>query len=292
MRGRPGPGCVVVESSSPSGQVSGETVPVTDVLACPHCSAPLTVGEKAATCATGHAFDRARGGYLNLLVGGRLPAGTTPGDTADALAARRRFLGAGHYAPVAAALVEAVGAVDGPLLDVGCGEGYYLSQMAPAEALGLDVSKQAVQMACRLLPQHQFVVGSAYRLPIRDASLAAVTSVFAPHPFEEFARVLQPGGRWVTVTPGPNHLQELRPQFTGEARAKALDRQQRRAEPPPEAAWSQRVRFELTLDATALSDLFFMTPIRWQAGAAAAVAQGDGRSVGVDVWVSSSTSPG
>lgn len=264
---------------------------MTDVLACPHCATPLTLGEKVATCATGHSFDRARGGYLNLLVGGRLPAGTTPGDTADALVARRRFLGAGHYAPVAAALVEAVGAVDGPLLDVGCGEGYYLAQLAPAEALGLDVSKHAVQMVCRLLPQHQFVVGSAYRLPILHGTLAAVTSVFAPHPFDEFARVLRPGGRWVTVTPGPTHLQELRPNFTGDAQAKALDRQQRRSQPPPEAAWSRRVQFRLILDAATLSDLFFMTPIRWQAGAAAAVAQGDGRSVGVDVWVSSSSAP-
>ena len=264
---------------------------MTDVLACPVCATPLILQTNAATCSTGHSFDRARGGYLNLLIGGRLPAGTTPGDTADSLAARRRFLGAGHYAPVAQALTAAVGALDGPLLDVGCGEGYYLSQLAPAAAIGLDVSKHAVQMACRLLPAYQFVVGSAYRLPVLDGSLAAVTSVFAPHPFDQFTRVLRPGGRWVTVTPGPTHLQELRPDFTGEAQAKALDRQQRRSEPPAEAQWSERVQFRLTLDAATLSDLFFMTPIRWQAGAAAAVAQGDGRSVGVDVWVSSSSPP-
>ena len=117
---------------------------------------------RAATCERHHSFDRGRGGYLNLLVGGRLSAATTPGDTPDALAARRRFLGAGHYAPIAAAVAAVVGTPAGPVLDVGCGEGYYLSQLPLPDRFGLDVAKSAVQMAARLLPDSQFVVGSAY----------------------------------------------------------------------------------------------------------------------------------
>ena len=255
------------------------------MLACPHCGLPLALGATGATCGSGHSFDRGRGGYLNLSVGGRLTAKTTPGDTPDALAARRRFLSAGHYAPIAAALAEAVGVPAGPVLDVGCGEGYYLSQLPLPQRYGLDVAKSAVQMAARLLPDAQFVVGSAYRLPVLDGCLAAVLSVFAPHPFDEFQRVLQPGGHWVTVTPGPDHLREMRPVPVGDAQHKADARLQRRAQPLPEAAAATRVRFALHLDAAALSDLFYMTPIRWQAGATGA---DTGRAVSVDVWVSSS----
>lgn len=262
---------------------------VARVLACPHCALQLHLSAPGATCDNGHSFDRARGGYLNLMVAGRLSAATTPGDTPDALLARRRFLAGGHYAPIAAALAKAVAAPEGPVFDVGCGEGYYLSQLplpdhGRTQLFGLDVAKSAVQMAARLLPHAQFVVGSAYRLPVLDGSVAALVSVFAPHPFGEFERVLRPGGRWVTVTPGSAHLEEMRPHLQGDSQRKAHERQQRRAEQPEEAHQAARVRFQLDLTADALRDLFHMTPIRWQKGAQ--LQAEEGRTVSVDVWVS------
>ena len=258
------------------------------VLACPNCARALQLSPAGAMCAGGHSFDRGRGGYLNLFVGGRLTAATTPGDTPAALAARRRFLTAGHYAPIATALAQAVGVPDGPVLDVGCGEGYYLSQLHLRGLYGLDVAKSAVQMASRSLPDVQFVVGSAYRLPVLDGAVGAVLSVFAPHPFEEFQRVLRAGGRWVTVTPGPNHLREMRPVLSGEAERKAIERLARRAVAPAESFASLRVQFELQLSAESLRDLFFMTPIQWQAGARGSDSQ-EGNTVTVDVWVASSS---
>lgn len=258
------------------------------VLACPNCALALQLSPAGATCATGHSFDRGRGGYLNLLVAGRLSAAATPGDTPDALAARRRFLTAGYYAPIATALVQAVGVPAGPVLDVGCGEGYYLSQLGLPGSYGLDVAKSAVQMASRLLPDAQFVVGSAYRLPVLDGSVAAVLSVFAPHPFQEFQRVLCTGGRWVTVTPGPNHLREMRPVLSGESERKAVERLARRAVAPTEAFAARRIEFELQLSAEALQDLFYMTPMQWQAGASGSDSE-VGRTVSVDVWVASSS---
>lgn len=253
------------------------------MLACPHCALALTLTATGAACATGHTFDRGRGGYLNLLVGGRLGPTVVAGDTPDALAARRRFLTAGHYAPIARMLAAAVGSPPGPVLDVGCGEGYYLSQLPIGPQFGLDVSKAAVQMAARAHPATQFVVGTAYRLPVLDHSVGAVISVFAPHPFEEFARVLRPDGWWVTVTPGPGHLQEMRPAAKGQTAQRTSERLQRRADPPPEAAHAVRVQYLLDLTAEAARDLFLMTPIRWQAGARV-----DGpATVTVDVWVAS-----
>lgn len=254
------------------------------VLACPHCALSLALTNLGATCPTGHSFDRGRGGYLNLLVGGRLGPTVTPGDTPDALAARRRFLSAGHYAPVAEALGRAVGEPRGPVLDVGCGEGYYLSGLHGPQRYGLDISKAAVQMAARAHPTIQFVVGSAYRLPVLDGSVGVVVSVFAPHPFAEFTRVLQADGWWVAVTPGPRHLQEMRPTPTGDTGGKAAERIQRRSDPPTEAVAATHVEFTLDLDADSAHDLFLMTPIRWQAGSRV---EGP-MTVTVDMWVSSS----
>lgn len=257
------------------------------MLACPQCGLPLSISDRAATCSNGHSFDRAREGYFNLLIGGRLNSKAPRGDTPDALAARRRFLAAGSYEPIAAALAEMVGQPDGPVLDVGCGEGYYLSMLSLPHRYGLDMSKSAVQMAARLLPEAQFVVGSAYRLPILDSTVAAVLSVFAPHPWDEFRRVLLPGGYWVAVTPGSCHLQEMRPRLQGPSELKALDRQHRRSTPPEEASTATRLEYQLELSAQDARDLFLMTPIRWQTGADHA-ASGDVRTVTVDVWISSS----
>jgi len=122
----------------------------------------LNISANGASCTNNHSFDRAREGYLNLLVGGRLSSQTVPGDTPDSLAARRRFLSGGHYSPIARALSDLVGTPSGPLFDAGCGEGYYLSQMTAQHRYGLDVSKKAVQLASRLLPANQFVVASSY----------------------------------------------------------------------------------------------------------------------------------
>ncbi len=252
------------------------------LFACPHCSLALERTNSGAQCVNGHSFDRAREGYLNLLVGGRLAPSTESGDTKESLTARRRFLSAGWYAPIAEALADAVGVVDGNVLDSGCGEGYYLSQVHASHKFGLDISKRAVQMASKLLPNAQCVVASAYRLPVLDQSCDVVFSVFAPRPLEEFQRVLRPGGKWVTVAPGPNHLKEMRPSRGTDAAMRAVERDIRRSEAPQQADVSNRVLFELSLTPEAARDLFSMTPLVWQSEATYEPVQ----QVTVDVWVS------
>ncbi|MET8984105.1 putative RNA methyltransferase [Nonomuraea wenchangensis] len=78
---------------------------IVEYLVCPVCRADLRLDERALRCAGGHVFDVARQGYVSLLVGSRAP-GTA--DSAEMVAARAAFLDAGHYAPLAAAVAEAV----------------------------------------------------------------------------------------------------------------------------------------------------------------------------------------
>ncbi len=240
----------------------------------------LHVSNTVAQCDSGHSFDRAREGYLNLTVAGRLSTTAVSGDTAEALLARRTFLSADWYAPIAQALTNALGEVDGPVLDIGCGEGYYLSHVMSSAKFGIDISKKAVQMTSKLLPDAQCAVASAFRLPVLTDSCAAVFTVFAPHSFDEYNRVLRPGGKWVTISPGPDHLMQMRPEY--DADTKAEERFERRGEPPAEATTAQRVQFSLDLTDDAAEALFSMTPLRWQTAAAAIPVQ----HVTVDVWVS------
>ena len=249
------------------------------IFACPHCGLALNPTPNGAQCPHGHTFDRAREGYLNLVVGGRIPSATTPGDTTASLSARRRFLNTGMYAPIATALTETIGEIDGAVLDVGCGEGYYLSHIHSPRRYGLDIAKRAIQMASKTYPDAQFVVGNAYRLPVIENSCHAVFSVFAPHSLEEFHRVLIPNGQWVTVTPASHHLKQMRPKRDDNI----VQREQKREAPPAHASHSQRLQFTLDLSEESAHDLFSMTPLVWQTAADAAPST----HVSVDVWVAS-----
>lgn len=102
------------------------------MLACPICSAPLNEVDNGVVCPAGHRFDRARQGYLNLLPVQHKNS-RDPGDNLAMVEARRDFLNAGHYAPVARRLA-ALAAERKPQrwLDIGCGEGYYTAQIADA----------------------------------------------------------------------------------------------------------------------------------------------------------------
>ncbi|MDP2402110.1 MAG: methyltransferase domain-containing protein, partial [Actinomycetota bacterium] len=128
------------------------------------------------------------------------------------------FLGAGHFDPLIDALARtaqrAAAVLDGCLVDVGAGTGEYLVaalERTPGRiGLALDISKHAARRAARASERIGAVVCDAWgRLPLQDSIAAAVLSVFAPRNAAEFARVLQPGGALIVVTPTGRHLAEL-----------------------------------------------------------------------------------
>lgn len=189
-------------------------------LACPLDGSPLARGERGWSCAAGHAFDLAREGYVNLLPV-QHKRSRDPGDDKAMVAARRRFLEAGHYQPVAAALAEhTLADAEERLscLDAGCGEGHYLRELSRIAApqpgtlalLGLDISKWAVRAAAKRGPLATWVVGSNAKLPVLPETLDRVLCGFGFPVYGEFARVLRPEGRLLQLDPGPDHLRELR----------------------------------------------------------------------------------
>lgn len=217
-------------------------------------------------CATGHAYDVAKEGYVNLLITHQRRQ-REPGDSADMLRHRRRFLDAGHYAPLKEA-VTALVPEGASVLDVGCGEGYYTRDL-PNPLWGVDIAKAAVRMAARRAAMHgRYAVASAYDLPVLDGAADVVLSVFAPLHSAEFERVLRPdGGRVLTVVPGPRHLDGLKARFFDEPEAHPeegpFEREGATTALRP-AAEPVAVTYELDLDdADAIDDLVHMTPYAW-----------------------------
>ena len=108
----------------------------------------------------------------------------------------------------------AAGGVAGCVADIGAGTGHHLARalerLPGRVGLALDSSRFALRRAARAHPRIGAVACDAWRtLPVRDATAAAVLSVFAPRDAAEIARVLVPGGALVLVTPTERHLAEL-----------------------------------------------------------------------------------
>ena len=246
-------------------------------LACPLDGAPLHCHGSTWGCAAGHSFDIASHGYANLLPV-QQKRSLDPGDSKEMVAARRRFLNAGHYQPIAAAVSRAAladipAAATISCLDAGCGEGYYLRQLATAPGkeqtlavLGLDISKWAVLSAAKQDRRPNWIVGSNANLPVLPARLDLVLCLFGFPVYAEFARVLKPGGQLLQVDAGPDHLRELR-----EIIYPAL-KPERSAEMSVPAGFchlaTEAVRFQLAIDgAEQIADLLAMTPHLYRASA-------------------------
>lgn len=197
---------------------------VVDVLADPMDGSALTLVDdnRRLVSESGHSFDIARQGYVTLAGGAGI---RYVGDDSSMIHARETFLSGGHFAPFVEAVSNSVHlALDeanvpddaSPVIcEVGAGTGYYLAHalddIENSRGIGIDVSVPAAKMLSKCHPRVGAVVADAWsRLPLRDASIDAITVVFAPRNASEFARVLKPGGQVIVLTADAGHLEELR----------------------------------------------------------------------------------
>ena len=231
-------------------------------LICPVCGEILNRCEKEYRCENRHSFDVARQGHVNLLVVQQKKS-LHPGDTREQVLSRRAFLEGGFYAPIADALCKAamdVGA-QGPILDVGCGEGYYCARLAEAlgaELAGLDISKEAVRCAAAKYKGPLWLCGTASHLPVKDGSIGTLTSLFALTLPEEFHRVLSPDGLYFQVLAAQDHLLGLKSIIYPELKLKEKDS-------VPELTGFERIasvpiRFTFTVTGEQVQNLLSMTP--------------------------------
>lgn len=188
---------------------------IRNVAACPVCGDALLRNPQGLQCAAGHSFDRHKKGYYNLLLANQKRS-KAPGDDANMVLSRKRFLQAGHYAPLAQAIAELVApstSESGVLLDAGCGEGYYTGfiggQISGWDSIGVDISKPAIAAASQNKTV-EWLVASSARLPILSNSIDVVLTIFSRIEAEEFHRVLNDAGKLLVCAPGERHLWQLR----------------------------------------------------------------------------------
>lgn len=194
-------------------------MPLSLPLACPvrSCHQPLRLLARTWTCSNQHTFDVARSGYVNLLQpqDRRSPGA---GDSAAAVDARRRLLAGGIGAAIVDAFVARAATLSANpgdvVCDLGCGAGDALARLRarqPIDAIGIDLSAAAINVAARRFPDATWVVANAdRRLPLLDCRVSLVLSLHARRNPAECDRVLRPGGHLLLAVPAPDDLIELR----------------------------------------------------------------------------------
>jgi 23S rRNA (guanine745-N1)-methyltransferase len=227
----------------------------------------LAADDARLLCPRGHAFDRAREGYFNLLQP-QDRRSRNAGDRDAAVAARRRWLARGFADGLCAELASRIDALRLPhpasAADIGCGEGTLTARLFESRDVhgcGVDLSTTAIRLAAKLSPDLTWIVANADRgLPFADEPLDLTLSIFGRRPASELRRVMAPTGTLLVVVPAEDDLIELRQAAQGEGR-----RQERAGDvlagltPHFELAaastWRHRARHdrEALLDALAMS---------------------------------------
>jgi 23S rRNA (guanine745-N1)-methyltransferase len=234
---------------------------------CPICSLSLELNleNNRLSCDNNHSFDMAKEGYFNLLPV-QLKKSKVPGDSKEMVMARRNFLARGHYNFLRDALCISIADVasNGPLLDLGCGEGFYTHKFAEqhnvTDAYGLDISKTAVKYAAKRFKNCQFSVASSSNAPFNTATFSTLVSVFSPLFEAELHRLCGTAANLIVASPGSEHLKELKALIYRDVNEHQPVATPKGFKLEEHTLYTQQVSLELE----ELSELINMTPFAWK----------------------------
>ncbi len=239
-------------------------------MICPICGKTLTRGEKSFSCIKRHSFDLAKQGYVNLLPVQNKKS-LHPGDTKEMLLARREFLNSGIYMPICSSVTETAykllkNTANPQIVDIGCGEGYYTTAIKNTvkgcSCMGIDISKDAVKMACSRDKEIVWAVATAGCLPVADNSTELITAMFSLISKDEYTRILKKGGYIIEVIAGNNHLIELKHIIYDDVYKQ--DKKPAYISDSFKEISREEQEFSFTLDNAQLKNLLMMTPHLWR----------------------------
>jgi ubiquinone/menaquinone biosynthesis C-methylase UbiE len=109
------------------------------------------------------------------------------------------------------------------VLDIGPGDGARTLANLPAGSVGVDISREGLELAADTVPAARLVQGDMSHLPVTDDTFDGITAYHAVfhvprerHPvvYEEFARVLRDGG-WLLMTLPAGRFETVRRGWMG-----------------------------------------------------------------------------
>lgn len=236
---------------------------------CPVCKNEISLFERTYKCQNNHCFDLSKDGYVNLLMSQQSSL-KRHGDDKLMVKARRDFLEKGFYNELRNTLCETLKdnlSESSTLIDVGCGEGYYISEISKVnkfEIFGIDISKDALKYAAKSDKSSSFAVASAFSLPFAENSADCVLSIFAPSAYEEFYRVLKSDGKLIKAIPLEEHLWELKCALYKEP---YKNKPEKRNDELFKLVSQKEIKYKINLtEKEDIENLFKMTPYYYKTG--------------------------
>ncbi|MEG0261141.1 MAG: methyltransferase domain-containing protein [Lysinibacillus sp.] len=235
------------------------------LFACPLCTEPMQVHElESLTCTANHSFDIAKQGYINLM-----PHATASKYSKELFASRKAVIDSGLYDPLEEKIARHIKNAQ-TILDTGCGEGSHLSRIVTQLTgkpigVGIDIAKEGILAAARYYSEQIWCVGDLAKSPYAAKSFDAILNILSPANYDEFKRLLAPGGCVVKVVPQSGYLQELRTQLYAQSEKETYSNEQtveRFSESFSEVS-IERVTYTLPLPTELVPALLEMTPMGW-----------------------------
>ena len=251
------------------------------LLLCPVCKEKLIkdVSNKIYKCNNNHTYDIAKEGYVNLLISNQKRS-KNPGDSKEMVLSRVEFLSRDYYKPISDKINEVIAEClekdnldKFNIMDLGCGEGYYLTNLKnymdkkniKANYYGMDVSKEAVKYASKTNKDCVWAVGNNFHIPSYDKSVDCLLSVFSPIDINECNRVLKDDGVFIRVLPRTNHLIQLRNIIYSEVHLN--EKVYKASDEENEYIKESNVTFDIKLNKEEIMSLLKMTPHYWKSTA-------------------------
>ena len=241
---------------------------------CPICKGKLLDKNKTVECDNHHCFDKAKQGYVNLLLSQK-SSKSRHGDDRLMIEARQGFLDKGYYKNLCDFVSETVlkHARDGcRILDAGCGDGYYLSSISALLNLNqisskigaADISKEALKYTMRRINGISGAVASVFDLPVGENSVDIILNIFSPMAKNEYQRILKKDGILICVTPAEMHLFELKKAvYDKPIKNDAIDKSLDGFEIISETTLENKIEIDRNED---ILNLFMMTPYYYKTG--------------------------
>ena len=236
---------------------------------CPYCHEAMVSAENhSVVCEKGHRFNISKKGTLHLM---KQNANTDY----DATLFQHRYelAQSDFFEPLLEALLPYLsGNEEKFIVDIGCGEGSHLSWLSKfvqAPLCGMDIAKEGIhQASVHFGNQALFFLGDLANLPFADESCGALLNILTPSNYQEFMRVLAPGGSLIKVIPGNDYLSQLRqqlyrsnPEKQTYSNADIIERVQSEC---PQVTFEE-VRYTVNLTDATYRHLLEMTPLYWGA---------------------------
>ena len=234
-------------------------------FACPHCKEPMQViADGRLQCENRHSFDVAKQGYIYMLA---KPMNSMY--SKELFDSRHHIITSGLYDRVQQKIADLIGTGGAQILDTGCGEGSHLAricaQLDGAVGVGIDIAKEAIIAAAKFNPGQIWCVGDLAKSPYQAASFDIILNFLSPANYEEFSRLLKPGGKVIKVVPQENYLKELRMQAFADTEKESYTNAStvERFKEQFAQVSVERLTYTVPLAASDVPKLLQMTPIGW-----------------------------